>query len=271
MKIDQITAVITGATGGIGRSFCQKLIEEGATIIMVGRDERALEDFQHELFIKMGVKSNQVHFYACDLLKNENRQGLVKYIESFHCPVNTLINNAGDNEFGLLEHLTEQRMEKIMRINTFIPMTLSRALIPHFSQQEQAQIINVGSTFGSIGYPGYSVYCSSKFALRGFSEALRRELSDGAIAVKYLSPRATKTSLNSANVLAMNKELNVAMDSTHIVADQLINLLQGRRHELFIGWPEKFFGKLNQIFPDLVGKSIIKQLPVIRRYAQLSE
>jgi len=270
MKIDQITAVITGATGGIGRSFCQHLIEKGATIIMVGRDERALEDFQHELFIKMRVKPSQVHFYACDLLKNEDRQNLVKHIENFHYPVNTLINNAGDNEFGLLENVTDQRMDTIMRLNTLIPMSLSRALIPHFSQQDQAQIINIGSTFGSIGYPGYSVYCSSKFALRGFSEALRRELADGVIAVKYLSPRATQTSLNSANVLAMNKELNVAMDSTYVVACQLINLLQGRRHELFIGWPEKFFGKLNQIFPSLVGKSIIKQLPIIRRYAQLN-
>jgi len=269
MKIDQITAVITGATGGIGRSFCQHLIEKEATIIMVGRDERLLEDFQHELLTQVSVKSNQVHFYACDLLKNEDRQGLIEHIENFHCPVNTLINNAGDNEFSLLENLTEQRMEKIMRLNTLIPMSLSRALLPHFSQQGQAQIINIGSTFGSIGYPGYSAYCSSKFALRGFSEALRRELADGSIAVKYLSPRATQTSLNSASVLAMNKELNVAMDSTHIVANQLINLLQGRRHELFIGWPEKFFGKLNQIFPSLVGKSIIKQLPVIRRYAQL--
>ena len=270
MKIDQITAVITGATGGLGRSFSQHLIKQGATIIMVGRDENALEGFKYELLTQMDVKPNQVHAYVCDLLKNEDRQSLIKYIENFHSPVNTLINNAGDNEFGLLEDLTEQRMEKIMQLNTLIPMSLSRSLILHFSQQEQAQIINIGSTFGSIGYPGYSVYCSSKFALRGFSEALRRELADSTIAVKYLSPRATQTSLNSANVLAMNKELNVAMDSTHDVANQLLNLLRGRRHELFIGWPEKFFGKLNQIFPSLVGRSIIKQLPVIRRYAQSS-
>ncbi len=268
MKTQQITAVITGATGGIGRSFSQHLVESGARIIMVARDTIALRELQNELLTQMIVKPNQVHFFACDLLKSEDRQALVEYVQQFQWPVNTLINNAGDNEFSLFENLSEQRIEKIINLNTLAPMLLSRALIPYFSQQSDAQIVNIGSTFGSIGYPGYSAYCASKYALRGFSEALRRELSEGPISVKYLSPRGTKTSLNSENVVAMNKELNVAMDSTHVVANQLLNLLNGDRHELFIGWPEKFFSKLNQLLPGVVGKSIIKQLPVIRRYAQ---
>jgi short-subunit dehydrogenase len=268
MKTQQITAVITGATGGIGRSFSQHLVQSGARIIMVARNAIALKELQNELLTQMVVKPNQVHFLAADLLKEEGRQLLVDYVKEFQWPVNTLINNAGDNEFSLLENLSEQRIEKIIRLNTLTPMLLSRALIPLLSMQKDAQIVNIGSTFGSIGYPGYSAYCASKYALRGFSEALRRELSDGPISVKYLSPRATKTSLNTDNVLAMNKELNVAMDSTHVVAKQLMTLLSGERHELFIGWPEKFFSKLNQLFPNVVGKSITKQLPVIRRYAQ---
>ena len=268
MKTQQISAVITGATGGIGRSFCQHLVQSGARIIMVARDTIALKELQNELLTQMVVKPNQVHFFSCDLLKSEDRQGLLDYIKQFQWPVNTLINNAGDNEFSLFENLSESRIEKIIRLNTLTPMLLSRALIPHLSEQGSAQIVNIGSTFGSIGYPGYSAYCASKYALRGFSEALGRELSDGPIAVKYLSPRATKTSLNSENVLAMNKELNVAMDSTHVVAKQLMNLINGQRHELFIGWPEKFFSKLNQLLPNVVGKSITKQLPIIRRYAQ---
>ena len=268
MKTQHITALITGATGGIGRSFSQYLVQSGARIIMVARNTTALKELQNELRTQMVVKPNQVHFFACDLLKGEDRQALIEHVEGFEWPVNTLINNAGDNEFSLFENLTEQRIEKIINLNTLSPMLLSRGLMPHLSQQKQAQIVNVGSTFGSIGYPGYSAYCASKYALRGFSEALRRELSDGPITVKYLSPRATNTRLNSANVLAMNKELNVAMDSTHVVAQQLMNLLNGPHHELFIGWPEKFFSKLNQIIPNLVGRSITKQLPVIRRYAQ---
>ncbi len=269
MKLDQINAVITGATGGIGRSFAQHLTKAGARVMLVGRDEEALKKLQQDLFTQTVVKPNQVHFFCCDLLKSEERETLVKYIESFQWPINTLINNAGDNQFGLLEKLSESRIEKIIQLNTVIPMLLSRGLINHFSRQKNAQIVNIGSTFGSIGYPGYSAYCASKYALRGFSEALRRELSDGPIRVKYLSPRATRTSLNSASVNAMNEELKVAMDSPHVVANELLNLITGKRNELFIGWPEKIFSKINQIFPSLVGKSIVKQLPVIRHYAQL--
>ncbi len=269
MKIDHINAVITGATGGIGRSFAQHLTQAGARVLLVGRDAEALKKLQQELLTQMVVKPNQVHFFSCDLLKSEERKALLLHIETFQWPINTLINNAGDNQFALLEKLSEQRIEQIIQLNTVIPMLLSRGLIHHFSRQENAQIVNIGSTFGSIGYPGYSAYCASKYALRGFSEALRRELSDGPICVKYLSPRATRTNLNSASVNAMNEELKVAMDSTHVVAKELLNLLKGQRHELFIGWPEKIFSKLNQIFPSLVGKSIVKQLPVIRRYAQI--
>ena len=245
MKINQMTAILTGATGGIGQSFAQHLVQSGARIIMVARDGTALKQLQNELLTQMVVKPNQVHIFSCDLLKSEDRQALVHYVENFQWPVNTLINNAGDNEFAWLETMTEQRIEKIISLNTLTPMLLSRALIHHLGQQEDAQIVNIGSTFGSIGYPGYSAYCASKFALRGFSEALRRELSDGPISVKYLSPRATHTKLNSDSVMAMNKELKVAMDSTHVVAKQLMNLLQGNRHELFIGWPEKFLSLIH--------------------------
>jgi short-subunit dehydrogenase len=58
-------------------------------------------------------------------------------------------------------------------------------------------VVNVGSTYGSIGYPGYASYCATKFALRGFSEALRRELADTRVGVLYVAPRATRTSMNS--------------------------------------------------------------------------
>ncbi len=129
MKLDQINAVITGATGGIGRSFAQHLTKAGARVMLVGRDEDALKKLQQDLFTQTVVKPNQVHFFCCDLLKSEEREALVKYIESFQWPINTLINNAGDNQFGLLEKLSESRIEKIIQLNTVIPMLLSRGLI----------------------------------------------------------------------------------------------------------------------------------------------
>ena len=120
-------------------------------------------------------------------------------------------------------------------------------------------------------FPGQCGYSASKFALRGFSQALRRELSDRNIRVAYLAPRATDTDMNVDAVVAMNKELGNRTDSPDIVARALIDLLNGSSGARFIGWPERFFIKLNSLFPSLVDSALGKQLPVIRRHAKAAE
>ncbi|MFQ3194170.1 MAG: short-subunit dehydrogenase [Colwellia sp.] len=105
--------------------------------------------------------------------------------------VNVLINNAGVSQFKLFEQASESDISDISDIittNTIAPMQLTQALLPLLKQYDKAQIINMGSTYGSIGFPGYTAYCASKFALRGFSQTLSRELADSNIRVKYLAP-----------------------------------------------------------------------------------
>jgi short-subunit dehydrogenase len=269
MKIENTHAVITGATGGIGRRFAQHLVENGASVLLVARDIQALMDLSDNLKSQQGVKPENVNYFNCDLLDTEQRTRLINHIENSPQAINTLINSAGDNQFSFLEDTSDKKIEQIITLNTLIPILLSKALLPHLSEQNEAQIVNIGSTFGSIGYPGFSSYCASKYALRGFSEALGRELSQTKVKIKYLSPRATNTKLSTDNIIAMNKELNVAMDSPDQVAEQLLRLLTSDRSELAIGWPERFFSKLNQLLPNLVSKAIIKQLPTIRRHAGL--
>ena len=154
-----------------------------------------------------------------------------------------------------------------MLINAVAPMLLCHALIPLLAQRAHAHIVNVGSTFGSIGFPGFCTYSASKFALRGFSEALRRELADTPIRVHYVAPRATKTALATSRVRAMNKELGVGMDSPQTVAAAIVDALRRERRETFLGVPERLFAKLNGVLPGLVDRSLRKQLAVIRRYA----
>jgi short-subunit dehydrogenase len=104
--------------------------------------------------------------------------------------------------------------------------------------------------------------------LRGFSEALRRELADTRVRVLYFAPRATRTPMNSPAVVALNNELKVAMDDPQLVARQLLGAIRTERDELYLGWPEKLFVKLNGLLPGMVDKSLRKQLPVIRRFAK---
>ena len=129
-------------------------------------------------------------------------------------------------------------------------------------------MINVGSTFGAIGYPGFAAYCASKFALRGFSEALRRELADTNVRVLYFAPRATRTPMNAPSVVAMNDELGVAMDDPEKVAAELLQVIRHEQEERYLGWPERLFVRLNGLLPRVVDQALRKQLPIIQRFAR---
>ena len=151
-----------------------------------------------------------------------------------------------------------------------VPLGVARVLVADMSDEHFSKVIevNLGSTFGSIGYPGFSAYCASKFALRGFSEALRRELADTRVKVLYFAPRATRTSMNAANVVAMNDELHQAMDEPQEVAQQLLQAIRREDDEHYLGWPEKFFVRLNSLLPRVVDQALRKQLPIIQRFAR---
>ena len=138
--------------------------------------------------------------------------------------------------------------------------------LPLLRAQPRALVVNVGSTYGSIGYPGYATYCASKFALRGFSEALRRELADTQVNVMYAAPRATRTAMNSTAATALNQALKVGMDDPADVARAVLKAVQSERSELYLGWPEKLFVRINGMLPGVVDRALRKQLPVIRRY-----
>jgi short-subunit dehydrogenase len=147
-------------------------------------------------------------------------------------------------------------------------MLLTRRLLPTMQLQPSATIVNVGSIFGYLGYPGCTAYSASKFALRGFTEALRRELSDGPVRVLYFAPRATRTALNSDSLTALNDALGVAMDAPSQVADQLVRLLRRPVRERLLGMPEKVFARINQLVPALIDSGLRKRLAVIRDYAR---
>ncbi len=263
MDIRGNNIVLTGATGGIGRAIASKLSNEGARLILVARNEQRLSDLVDEL----GTTGHQA--VSADLSEDEGRRRVVQICRGVGTPgISLLINAAGINEFGMFEKQSASSIRDLLEINLLSPILLTQELLPVLQQQEQGRIINIGSTFGSIGYPGFSGYCASKFGLRGFTEALRRELADTNIRVSYVAPRATRTDLNSDNVVAMNDELGTAMDDPSLVAKEVMRVIRGPANtDKYIGWPEKLFVRVNALFPAIVDNSLRKQLPTIRRFA----
>lgn len=265
MQLKDARVLLTGATGGIGLALGKALIQQGAKLIIVGRSTEKLEGVCRTLTSQEGVNTcacvyEQVDFECTDI---DTR---LEALQQKYSDINLIVHCAGVNKFGAAESLTAPTLDQMLLVNLRSVMLLNSRFIPQLRQQENAAIVHVGSTFGSIGYPGFSAYCATKFGLRGYSEALSRELSDTGIHVVYVAPRATKTAMNAGVIDEMNKELKVAMDEPENVAAQIISAIRKNRLRLFIGWPEKLFIRINGLFAGVVDNALIKQLPVIRRY-----
>jgi short-subunit dehydrogenase len=259
------TILVTGASGGIGRILAGKLAARKSHVLLVGRDEGALSETESGIRIQGG----SAQMLVADLLKPEDRQKLVDVCGQLPQGLFGLVNNAGVNHFAWLSDQSDSMLQSQLELNLLVPILLTRDLLPALQNESGSRVLNIGSTFGNIGYPGYTAYCASKFGLRGFTEALRRELADTDIHILYLAPRATDTRLNPAPVIALNKALGNAMDPPEQVAVAAEKMfIEGGPHQLFLGWPEKLFARVNQILPAMVDSALLKQLPIIRKYAK---
>ena len=263
MKPDQIRALVTGGGGGIGGAIAAELLARGASVLLVDRDAAALARTANRL-AAYGVR---VGTLQTDLTSAADRTRLCNEAAAWRGGINVLVNNAGVNHFTMVEDQPAAQVDLAIAINLQAPIHLCRELLPHLLAQPEACILNTGSVFGAIGYPGYAVYSATKFAVRGFTEALRRELADTKVCVRYVAPRATRTGINTSAVERMNDELGVAMDPPELVAKAVCDMLAGGKVEAVLGWPEKLFARLNGLLPRVVDSALRKQLPVIRRYA----
>jgi short-subunit dehydrogenase len=264
MNLRDKRILVTGAAGGIGSELVAALIDEEAHVLLTGRDHGAL--------LRVTSRCDASHGYtavfAADLAKPRDRAALCAFGSQWRGGIDMLINNAGVGDFNLLHQQSAESIEVILATNLLAPIDLCRQLVPYFSSRNEAHIVNIGSVFGQLGFAANSVYCASKFGLRGFSEALRRELADSSIRVHYFAPRATHTKINTSVVDEMNELLGNASDDPVDVARAIVQALRADQLESIIGWPERFFVRLNAILPRAVDAALRKKLPTIQRYAR---
>jgi short-subunit dehydrogenase len=265
MDIQGKTIVLTGASGGIGRAVAVALDKFGARLVLVGRSQARLDA------VTDGLQGRHHRTVVADLTSNAGRANLRQVFagdDSTEGP-DVLVNCLGVNALKLFHEQSADDIENQVSTNLLSPMLVCHDLLPAMVRKPEALILNIGSTFGSIGYPGFSSYCASKFGLRGFTEALRRELADTPVRVSYVAPRATRTDLNSPEINAMNDALGTSTDDPIAVAGAIVDMIRGTpRASRFLGWPEKLFVRVNALLPQLVDKALRKQLPLIRRFAQ---
>ena len=261
MNLTDKTLVLTGASGGIGSAIAHAFAAQGCRLILAGRQRDKLAALQQAL---PGQQRNH-QVICCDLGTAAGRQAWLDGCRGQG--VSLLVKAAGVLDFRLVERQGSADVERILTTNLLAPMLLCQSFIPLLKQSGEAAIVNIGSIYGSIGHPGFATYCASKSGLKGFSEALRRELADTGIKVYYLAPRATATAFNPDRVTALNQELGNSIDTTETVAKELLRLIRQNRPQSFMGWPEKLFVYVNALFPGIVHNALVKKLPVVKRHA----
>lgn len=261
MRLAGKTILLTGATGGIGQAIAKELAAAGARLLLVGRNEVLLQALVSQLAQQPTAVGHRT--VVADLTTSAGCKTVQAAVQAAGV-LDGVINNAGISQFALLP---EQDFASQLMLNLLAPMQLTQLLLPELIARDEALIVNIGSAFGSIGHAGYSGYCASKFGLRGFTEALRRELADSKVQVLYFAPRATDTGINSPAVVAMNKALGNQTDSPALVAAQLREQISRDQARRYVGWPEKLFVRLNALLPSLVDKALAGKLTLIRRFA----
>jgi len=249
------SVVLTGAAGGLGSAIAQRLFEEGARLLLVGRTPGPLLSLARALNGGAGDRS-RVDALVVDVTTDEGRRAIIDAAAARR--VNVLINNAAVSAFGPAQDLNPEVARRIAETNIVAPMLLTAGMLPLLHSRERAQILNIGSTLGSLGVPGFAVYGASKAALRLYTEALRRELADSAIRVQYYAPRAIDTSFNTPQVQAFNSATGSASDSPQAVARCVARMLQSESRQRYAGTLEAIAARLNGICPEWLDGAFAK-------------
>jgi short-subunit dehydrogenase len=186
------TALITGASGGIGLELARQFASHGFNLIVVARRESELEGLAESCREEHGV---EVHVLPSDLLAPDAPATLVAQVEGASLEVDVLVNNAGLMDMGGFASIDVEQHERLMQLNMVVLTSLSRRLLPGMIERGRGRILNVASTSAFQPVPSMALYAASKAFVLSLSESLGEELAGTGVTVTALCPGVTKTDM----------------------------------------------------------------------------
>lgn len=262
--------LITGAASGIGRELALQGAERGAAVIGVDVNMRALEESQamavqngHELEIyQLDVADKAAVFaFADQIIPALNKRRLL------------LINNAGVGLFsGSFEHTELDDFEWLLRINLWGTIYLCKAFYPYLLRQNEGHIVNISSVFGLAGAANQSAYCTSKFAVRGFTETLRMELDGTNIHTTVVHPGGIKTNIVRASLpkgslatedmhrKSVQRFDRSALTSASKAARRILEAIENKNQRVVIGPDGKALDFISRLLPVRYTQLVKKQI-----------
>ncbi len=261
--------LITGASQGIGRAMALEAARRGAIVLAAARSAELLDELVREA-------SGVIHTVVADVTSAADREKMVEAAREKMGGLDVLINNAGIGATGHFADAAPDRLRKIFEVNVFGTTETTRVCLPLLRQGRTPAILNISSIAARCGIPARSEYSASKFAIQGFSEAIRAELAKDGIDVLLVNPGLTQTNF-SKNMLEQKAKIQMdhmrGMTAEEVARRSLDALARGSREVTFT-----FKGRLlvlvNRFMPWLVSfvtKRKVRKLFADERAARLAK
>jgi 3-oxoacyl-[acyl-carrier protein] reductase len=190
-RLDGKTALVTGASGGIGAGIAASLHAQGATVVLSGTRREALDALAEKL-------GERVHVCPADLRDGAAADGLVAAAEAAAGPLHVLVNNAGLTRDMLAIRMKDEDWQTVLDVDLSAPFRLARAALRGMLRRRAGRIIGIGSIVGSTGNPGQANYAAAKAGLIGMTKALAQEVASRGITVNMVSPGFIETPMTDA-------------------------------------------------------------------------
>lgn len=252
---------ITGASSGIGEALVYALSAKGARLILSSRRKEELER------VKGNCPSDaqpRIRILPLDLEKSDTLQLSTEAAVQIFGHVDILINNGGITQRSLVAEASMAVYRRLMEVNFFGPVALTKFLLPHFLKRKKGHFVNITSLTGKFGTPYRSGYAASKHALHGFFDSLRAEHNKDHIRVTMVCPGFIHTNLTLSALTADGSPLN-KMDeaqykgrSAKWCARKIVKAIENEREEVYIGGREVFGVYLKRFLPGIFSKIIRK-------------
>ena len=260
MDFKNKVVLITGASSGIGKQTAIEFAKLGSNIILVARRKNKLEQVENEL------KQFNVNTLvcACDVSKKDQVEELSKSVLQKFDSIDILVNNAGFAIYGSVSDLSIDEIESQMETNYFGMIYCVKNFLPLMLKKKSGHIVNVASVAASFGLPGIASYCASKFAMLGFSEGLKHELSGTGVGITVVSPIMVKTDFFEHPSFAKMPKYSPMSLNSITVAKAIVKASNSSRLEIITPSVVRIAVWLKHTFPyfinPILGKSFKKQL-----------
>jgi short-subunit dehydrogenase len=264
-------AAVTGAASGIGRALALELAARGCDLALADRDEAGLL----EVAAEVGKNSRRkVSLHRVDVGEPAQIQEFARAAIAAHPGLNIVINNAGVALLGGFNEVDQAQMEWLVNINFWGVVHGTRAFLPHLSQRPEAHIVNLSSIFGIIAPPGQTAYCAAKFAVRGFSESLRHELSmaNSPVKLSVVHPGGVLTNIvgnsrtgagvtdNARRAESIDRFDAIARTTPPAAAQRIITGIEKNQPRILIGNDAKFMDLLQRFRPATYWAVLAKRI-----------